>query len=773
MPPVSNLLPKQELFLKAVFEMIRTDIGLKEKINHLRSLKEKSERDYYKKTYLSGVTFCGTVTKRGDQFLSTHSGKICVDIDGLNEEEMSKAKIGLKKIESSVIGYFISPSGNGYKVLLQIEPNQYSNKDNYAAAVAFLKMNIDIDESHFDYSCSNVSRLTFLSYDPNAYFNSLADSDFGSIPPIDTNRWIKETVSLPVPKKQQPDVVNTTFNPLSRNTKLDFNHKSDISNFNVLLSFVIQKNGDYIKGRRHSFIQVLASYANQFGMKKEALKKHCYDYFENHPQTLIENDVFDIDKELLIIIEDVYSRYNQQFGSWLEEDGMEEIETPCFPEELYENLPPIIRKPTILFTDQRERDVYLIGLFAALSSWMPKVQGVYDGKNLGANLFIFISAPASSGKGTLYWIRKICKEVYRTLKFRYEEALRSYEIQLAEYEEAKKENPDIIKPQKPQKPKFIIPGNISSAAMIACIHANKYFGLIFETEADTLANTLSNNDWGNFTDILRKSFHHEPVSYMRKKDNEDIEIEKPFLSLLLSGTPSQITKLVSNVENGFFSRILFYDFPVKNIWKNVFEKKNDDFESYFDVYGQNLERFLGPFFYDKSSDDSDIVSFRLTASQEELFNKWFEEKQAQLTHIYGDEIISSIRRLAVCFFRFAMILSVVRLIDNSHEDLISYSNCKVIECEDIDYKNAEHIINTLLFHTIKIFNQVKGLKRNKFSKTKRNLFIDKLPSEFNRSKAMQIASFIGIKEKTAENYVSQFIAQGLIQRVEHNQYKKP
>ena len=404
---------------------------------------------------------------------------------------------------------------------------------------------------------------------------------------------------------------------------------------------------------------------------------------------------------------------------------------------------------------------------------MPKVQGVYDGKNLGANLFIFISAPASSGKGTLYWIRKICKEVYRTLKFRYEEALRSYEIQLAEYEEAKKENPDIIKPQKPQKPKFIIPGNISSAAMIACIHANKYFGLIFETEADTLANTLSNNDWGNFTDILRKSFHHEPVSYMRKKDNEDIEIEKPFLSLLLSGTPSQITKLVSNVENGFFSRILFYDFPVKNIWKNVFEKKNDDFESYFDVYGQNLERFLGPFFYDKSSDDSDIVSFRLTASQEELFNKWFEEKQAQLTHIYGDEIISSIRRLAVCFFRFAMILSVVRLIDNSHEDLISYSNCKVIECEDIDYKNAEHIINTLLFHTIKIFNQVKGLKRNKFSKTKRNLFIDKLPSEFNRSKAMQIASFIGIKEKTAENYVSQFIAQGLIQRVEHNQYKKP
>ena len=37
---------------------------------------------------------------------------------------------------------------------------------------------------------------------------------------------------------------------------------------------------------------------------------------------------------------------------------------------------------------------------------------------------------------------------------------------------------------------------------------------------------------------------------------------------------------------------------------------------------------------------------------------------------------------------------------------------------------------------------------------------------------MELAAFIGIKEKTAENYISQFINQNYIQRVEQNQYKK-
>ena len=58
------------------------------------------------------------------------------------------------------------------------------------------------------------------------------------------------------------------------------------------------------------------------------------------------------------------------------------------------------------------------------------------------------------------------------------------------------------------------------------------------------------------------------------------------------------------------------------------------------------------------------------------------------------------------------------------------------------------------------------------SKGKKVLLLENLPEEFDRAKAMDLAAYIGIKEKTAENYLTQFINQGMLSRVEHNHYKK-
>ena len=42
---------------------------------------------------------------------------------------------------------------------------------------------------------------------------------------------------------------------------------------------------------------------------------------------------------------------------------------------------------------------------------------------------------------------------------------------------------------------------------------------MMETEGDTLTNTLL-SDHGNYSDVLRKSFHNEPVSYLRRTNHE-------------------------------------------------------------------------------------------------------------------------------------------------------------------------------------------------------------------------------------------------------------
>ncbi|HEY5370635.1 MAG TPA: DUF3987 domain-containing protein [Hanamia sp.] len=769
--PIQNITKTFLIDLPELFEKIRNDKEIKGIVEELRMFDDKKKRDEYKTTRLYVVTFSGIFSKRSKEALKELSGLICIDIDKLDENAMAKVKNALERMQHLVVGYFISPSGNGYKIIIKIDCS-YNHADNYIAAIEFLKSEINIPDSHFDKVCKDVARACFVSHDPEAYLNErvLVDTDFEKIPILETVKWLKEKNTSNI--ESQPEIINDVFSPLNRNSKLDFNHKSNVGNFYILISITKQKKGEYNNGNRHNFIQLLVSFSNQFGMDKDILKSYCIQYFKNHPQSLIEGNEFNIDKELLPIIDDVYNRYSNQFDTWIEEEIKEEMETPCFPEELYTSLPKLIAKPASLFNEQREKDLFLLGMLGVLSTWMPKIQGVYDGKLLGANLFIVISAPASSGKGTLLWARKLCKTIIANLKSKFDRLMEEYEIELREYEDAKKNNEPMQKPQKPLKQKFIIAGNVSSAAMISCIQANTHFGLIFETEADTLVNTLNNNDWGNWNDILRKCFQHEPVSLLRKKDNEDVEIENPHLSMVLSGTPSQILRLVSSIENGFFSRILFYDFPNKNVWKNVFDKNQKDFENYFDGYSVKLEQLLAPYFYEKNDDNKDVTFFEFTPEQEVLFNGWFADKQTQLSHIYGNDIIASIRRLAICFFRVALILSVLRHIETMNEDPNAYTRAKTIICNDTDYKNAELLINTLLFHTIKIFNQVKGTQRNKFNKGKRDMLLDKLPDEFNRAKAMEIATYIGIKEKTAENYIAQFINKGWLNRVEHNQYKK-
>lgn len=86
---------------------------------------------------------------------------------------------------------------------------------------------------------------------------------------------------------------------------------------------------------------------------------------------------------------------------------------------------------------------------------------------------------------------------------------------------------------------LIIPANSSASAFIKTLAYNNSTGLMFETEGDTLSQILK-SDYGNYSDTLRKAFHHEPVSLCRRKDREFLEVDCPKLSVVLAGTPGQV-----------------------------------------------------------------------------------------------------------------------------------------------------------------------------------------------------------------------------------------
>jgi hypothetical protein len=159
------------------------------------------------------------------------------------------------------------------------------------------------------------------------------------------------------------------------------------------------------------------------------------------------------------------------------------------------------------------------------------------------------------------------------------EAESQYNQELSEHKQkiSSKKKGDTSTEEAPTKPTFkvvYIPANTSYAKILWHLEQNDGTGIICETEADTLGNVFK-QEWGSYSDMLRKSFHHERLSRSRKGNNEFTEVNAPSLSIALSGTPNQVTGLISSSEDGLFSRFIFYAFKVEQKWKDVSPNANN------------------------------------------------------------------------------------------------------------------------------------------------------------------------------------------------------
>ena len=219
---------------------------------------------------------------------------------------------------------------------------------------------------------------------------------------------------------------------------------------------------------------------------------------------------------------------------------------------------------------------------------------------------------------------------------------------------------------------------------------------MFETEGDTLANTFS-SDYGNYSDGFRKAFHHENISYIRRKDREYVSIKSPRLSTVLTGTPRQILNLITDAENGLFSRFIFYCLDTRLIWNDVFADSQDDpLEDQFSVWGKEYRDF-----HSILSGLQTDIRFSLTPGQEKDFNELFDSWQDQYAAACGDDFIATVRRLGVITFRIAMILSALRIMEDG-------SFTQSITCTDTDYTTAKTIARVIIRHDERVFRTLSA-----------------------------------------------------------------
>jgi hypothetical protein len=370
------------------------------------------------------------------------------------------------------------------------------------------------------------------------------------------------------------------------------------------------------------------------------------------------------------------------------------------PDKLFDNLPDFLKSACNVFDTQIEKEVFLISALGVISGCLPQYRAIYDNSSVAANLYVFITAKAAAGKGAMKWAKELAKYIHDLLKIESRLAESDYKDLLDDFEKNKRSKEPITmeRPEIPKNKMLFVPANSSSSVILKVLADNGGNGIIFESEADTLSTTLS-QDWGNFSDILRKAFHHETVSQLRIGNNQFNEINEPFLSVVLSGTPKQVSKLIPSVENGLFSRFCFFSFDYDLGWKDVFkENSSGSFNDAFSFFGNGLTDL-----YLNLSLRQNRVLFDFSLEQKKIFNETFAIWQKELFDRNGDDVVATARRLGLIDFRIAMILSMLRTIG---EDSIPGN----IICSDIDFENAISIADTLKTHSLAIFDSYSNGK---------------------------------------------------------------
>lgn len=435
---------------------------------------------------------------------------------------------------------------------------------------------------------------------------------------------------------------------------------------------------------------------------------------------------------------------------------------PTFSGQVNDNLPSFLQEVADVGDTPQETDAIILCAITTISSCLSGLQGQYGGVIVYPNLFFFLTARAASGKGRLELCRYLVRPIHRRLRDLYDQEMAKYKAKLAKWRaESIKTRGE--KPSKPPQTMLIIPANTSATAVYQIMNDNGGKGLIFETEGDTLVNAFE-SDFGNYSDGFRKAFHHEPISYHRRGNDEDVEIETPQLSVVLTGTPKQIVSLIKNAENGLFSRFILYRLESELKWKDVIgEYASDPLDDQFKALG---DRFIN--FYDTLV-QTGTIRFIVTSEQCIRFNDYFSRLQQEYYDIFKDDIIASVRRLGLICYRIAMILSALRLMDS--EEMTNE-----IVCQDVDFNSALTICRIIAVHIARVFDELTSRDQSRskslLKSAKRQLFYEALPEEFNRQGYIETAIRTNTPSSTAEKWLRAFYDDNLIERIEHGRYVK-
>ncbi|MFS2886428.1 DUF3987 domain-containing protein [Phocaeicola vulgatus] len=773
-------------FYFSVFDEHAVDMTLKEFVKLLRGERWKVQVEEYQRLKASGRETEAKKLKRklaalviagrcdgshAETNLKQWSGDAMLDVDKCNGRVSEFLQV--LKDTPWVKAAWRSVSYDGLKLVVRVEAESV---DEYRMAYALVAWHVaQLLAFPCDMSCKNPTRPCFASYDPEAFFR----------PDTEVFPWRRFVT-------EHPDRVGEILAELKVKTPAGASGPP-VAASGMLHTFFNEflEQNPFVDGKKNEFLLKLGRIARYKGVGEEELARlktlaverlagmgcaagdippridsgYRYADMNKGPET----PVFRAHKA-----QGSPMRYSEP-NEGEEEAELEKLEAdklrrevPCLPDELFDRLPDFLKRGLTHVRNKRERDILLLSMITNISGCLPGVRMNYGGMVYSADLYLVALAGSGRGKGVMQLaailpaaIQEYYDELNRKDEREYRQKLLKWNLEerLAAQE---KRVPDLDQcPEMPVERILKVAPNISKSQLILALEAGGAVGLVMNASELDMISSAMHQEYGKHDDVMRAASQHEEVSSYFKTDHRLVVVSDPHLALCASGTPAQLHKFISSLENGMYSRVAFYVGQAHWEYKSANPgKARLDMHAYFKGMGEELLRM---FIFLSGSPTEVVFTEEQWKEHTERFRTYLREVVAEDDDSPGAIVL----RHGLMMSRIAMVLTALRKCEPQW-------NTSEWECSDEDFHTAMQIVDVLLEHSLLLstsMDDTAGRIRPVKAFFKLRPVLKKMPREFTYSELMAAANEAGLPTASVKRYLLRLVYYQIVEK-EDGKYRK-
>ena len=773
-------------FYFSVFDEHAVDMTLKEFVELLRGERWKAQVEEYQRLKASGRETEAKKLKRklaalviagrcegshAETNLKQWSGDAMLDVDKCNGRVSEFLQV--LKDTPWVKAAWRSVSYDGLKLVVRVEAESV---DEYRLAYALVAWHVaQLLAFPCDMSCKNPTRPCFASYDPEAFFR----------PDTEVFPWRRFVT-------EHPDRVGEILAELKVKTPASAS-KPLVAASGMLHTFFNEflAQNPFVDGKKNEFLLKLGRIARYKGVGEEELARLKTLAVERlagmgcaagdiPPRIDSGYRYADMNKGP----ETPASRAHKAQGSPMrysepnegeEEAELEKLEAdklrrevPCLPDELFDRLPDFLKRGLTHVRNKRERDILLLSMITNISGCLPGVRMNYGGMVYSADLYLVALAGSGRGKGVMQLaailpaaIQEYYDELNRKDEREYRQKLLKWNLEerLAAQE---KRVPDLDQcPEMPVERILKVAPNISKSQLILALEAGGSVGLVMNASELDMISSAMHQEYGKHDDVMRAASQHEEVSSYFKTDHRLVVVSDPHLALCASGTPAQLHKFISSLENGMYSRVAFYVGQAHWEYKSANPgKARLDMRAYFKGMGEELLRM---FIFLSGSPTEVVFTEEQWKEHTERFRTYLREVVAEDDDSPGAIVL----RHGLMMSRIAMVLTALRKCEPQW-------NTSEWKCSDEDFRTAMQIVDVLLEHSLLLstsMDDTAGRIRPVKAFFKLRPILRTMPREFTYSELMAAANEAGLPTASVKRYLLRLVYYQIVEK-EDGKYRK-